>query len=222
MKRRNFVKSLLITPVAPAVVGAQTAPPTEPARQQPLSQTNPQMRQTPQQPHEIPKLATMDADLTAQTAPQYFTAVEFATLQKLGETLMPPLKENPGAIEVGAPEFLDFLLGVSPEDRQKLYRSGLDGLEKRSKQKFEKPFSELSAEQADAILRPLLAARFWPEDPLKDPMQNFIAEVHEDLRAATMNSREWAAAAEKGGHRFSRAFRGSGYYWYPIDPISEG
>jgi Gluconate 2-dehydrogenase subunit 3 len=222
MKRRNFVQSLLITPVAPAVVSAQTAPPAEPARQQPLPRANPQMRQPPQQPHEIPKLATTDADLTAQTAPQYFTTVEFATLRKLGEILMPPLKENPGAIEAGAPDFLDFLLGVSQEDRQKMYRSGLDGLERRSKQKFEKSFSDLSAEQADAILRPLLAARFWPNDPFKDPMMEFIAEVHEDLRTATVNSREWAMAAEKGGHRFSRGFRGSGYYWYPIDPISEG
>ncbi|HEX4770033.1 MAG TPA: gluconate 2-dehydrogenase subunit 3 family protein [Bryobacteraceae bacterium] len=222
MKRRDFVQNLLITPVAPAIASAQTAPPAEPARQQPLPQANPQMRQTPQQPHEIPKLPTTDADLTAQTAPQYFTALEFATLRKLGEILMPPIKNNPGAIEAGAPEFLDFLISVSPEERQKLYRFGLDSLEQQSKHKFEKSFSELNAEQADSILRPLLASRFWPRDPFKDPMHNFIAEVHEDLRTATMNSREWAAASERGGHRFSRGFRGTGYYWYPIDPISEG
>src|SRR6516162_9188852 len=98
MKRRNFVQSLLVTPVAPAVVAAQTASPTEPARQQPQPQANPQMRQTPQQPHEIPKLATTEADITAETAPRYFTGVQFATLRKLGEILMPRLKGNPGAI----------------------------------------------------------------------------------------------------------------------------
>src|SRR5436305_4501288 len=104
MKRRNFVQSLLITPVAPAVVNAQTPPPQEPARQQPLPQANPQMRQTPQQPHEIPKLPTTEADLTARTAPQYFTALEFAILRKLADILVPPPKQNPGAIEAGAPE----------------------------------------------------------------------------------------------------------------------
>ena len=222
MKRRNFVQSLLITPVGPAVALGQTAPPAEPARQQPLPQANPQMRQTPQQPHSIPKLATTEADVAAVTALHYFTLPQFATFRKLGEILVPPLKDKPGAIEAGAPEFLDFLISVSPAERQKLYQFGLDGLEERSKQKFEKSFSELEPGQADVLLRPLLVARFWPKDLPNDPMQTFLAEVHEDLRTATINSREWAEASERGGHRFSRAFRGSDYYWYPIDPISEG
>lgn len=135
---------------------------------------------------------------------------------------MPPMKNNPGALEAQAPEFLDFLLSASPEDRQKLYLSGLDGLEEQSIDKFQKSFCDLNAQQADAILKPLLVARPWPEDLPSDPMQNFIAQVHEDLRTATMNSREWSAAAEKSGHLFSRGSRISGYYWKPIDPISEG
>jgi hypothetical protein len=77
----------------------------------------------------------------------------------------------------------------------------------------------LDAQQADTILKPLLVARPWPEDLPSDPLQNFMAQVHEDLRTATMNSREWAAASEKSGHRFSRRSRTSGYYWAPIDPI---
>jgi hypothetical protein len=71
-------------------------------------------------------------------------------------------------------------------------------------------------------LRPLLVVRPWAEDFPSDPLQKFIAQVHEDLRAATENSREWAAASEKSGRRFTRGFRGSGYYWFPIDPISQG
>ncbi len=68
---------------------------------------------------------------------------------------MPPMKNNPGALEAQAPEFLDFLLSASPEDRQKLYLSGLDGLEEQSIDKFHKSFCDLSAQQADAILKPL-------------------------------------------------------------------
>jgi hypothetical protein len=135
---------------------------------------------------------------------------------------MPPLKNNPGALDAQAPEFLDFLISVSPGDRQTLYRSGLDNLNRQASHKFEKPFAELDAKQADAILRPLLVVRPWPEDLPSDPLQNFIAQVHEDLRTATMNSREWSEAAAKSGHLFHRGFRGSGYYWAPIDPISEG
>jgi hypothetical protein len=223
MKRRNFVQSLLITPVAPAVVlGGQTAPPETTPRQQPPPQPNTPARQVPRQPQEIPKLEVTAVDLAGETAPHYFTPLQFSTLRKLGGTLLPPLKNSPGAIEAEAPEFLDFLISVSPADRQQLYQSGLDGLENQSREKFQKSFCDLDPQQADAILRPLLVARPWPQDLPGDPLQSFIAEVHEDLRTATMNSREWAIAAEKSGHRFSRGFRGSGYYWSPIDPISEG
>lgn len=136
--------------------------------------------------------------------------------------MVPPVKNNPGAIDAQAPEFLDFLISASLEDRQKLYLSGLDSLEAQSNDKFQKPFAELDARQADAILRPLLVARPWPEDFPSDPLESFIAQVHNDLRTATMNSREWAAATEKAGHHFTRGFRTTGFYWAPIDPISEG
>ncbi len=136
--------------------------------------------------------------------------------------LVPPIKNNPGALEAGAPEFLDFLLSASSTTRQKSYLFGLDQLEAQAQGKYQRSFCDLDASQADAILRPLLVSRFWPEDLPDDPLKSFIAQVHEDLRTATMNSREWAAAAEKSGHHFSRASRGSGYYWFPIDPISQG
>ena len=145
-----------------------------------------------------------------------------ATLEKVAELLVPPIKGNPGAIDAKAPEFLDFLLSVSPAERQKSYRFGLDGLESLAQEKYHASFHSLSAANADAILKPLFIARFWPEDLPSDPMQSFIAQVHEDLRTATMNSREWATASEKSGRLFTRGFRGSGYYWAPIDPISEG
>ena len=121
--------------------------------------------------------------------PRFFSADQFAALQKLGSILMPPLKGHPGAVDAHAPEFLDFLFSVSPGDRQKLYRDGLDGLNAQAKQQFHEPFSELDAKQADAVLRPLLVVRYWPEDLPSEPMKNFVAQVHQDLRTATMNSR---------------------------------
>ncbi|MDQ2774990.1 MAG: gluconate 2-dehydrogenase subunit 3 family protein [Acidobacteriota bacterium] len=219
MKRRNFVRSLLVTPVAPAVLAAGQAATNTAPTQQPPPQPNTPARQMPRQPPEVPHLDVTAVDLTGQPAPQYFTAIQFSTLRKLGALLMPPLKNNPGAVEAQAPEFLDFLISVSPGDRQKLYLSGLDGLEASSKDKFHKSFCDLDAQQADTILKPLLVARPWPEDLPTDPLQNFLAQVHEDLRTATVNSREWTAASEKSGHHFTRRSRSSGYYWAPIDPI---
>jgi hypothetical protein len=135
--------------------------------------------------------------------------------------LVPPLKGNPGALDAQAPEFLDFLLSVSPADRQLTYRNGLDGLNNQAKKQFQKPFPELDVRQADAILRPLLVIRPWAEDLPSEPLQNFIAQVHQDLRTATTNSRESAAAAAKSGRRFTRGFGTTGFYWKPIDPVSE-
>ncbi len=223
IKRRRFVQALLAAPAVPAVVeAAQAPPPATTPQQQPQPQPNTPARQVPRQPQEVPQLELTDLDVTAEPAPSFFNTVQFATLQKLGETLMPPLKGNPGATNAGAPEFLDFLISVSPASRQKSYRFGLDQIQLASTVTFGKAFSELDGAQVDAILRPLLVARPWPADLPDDPLKSFVAEVHEDLRTATVNSREWAAATQKSGHRFTRGFRGTGYYWFPIDPISQG
>jgi len=223
IKRRNFVRGLLIAHTIPAAVIAEQSqsPPAAP-QQQPPPQPNTPARQVPRQPQNVPQLETIEIDLTAETSPRYFSALQFATLNKLAELLVPPAKGNPGALDAKAPEFLDFLISVSPADRQQIYRHGLDALNEQATKEFSKSFSELDAKQADAILRPLLVARPWPQDLPSDPVRSFVAQVHEDLRTATTNSREWAEAAAKSGHHFTRGYQGSGFYWAPIDPISEG
>jgi hypothetical protein len=218
MKRRKFIHGLLAVPAASTMVEAAQAPAAAP-QQQPQPKPATPARQEPHQSAGVPKLSVTSADLTAEPAPHFFTSVQFATLQKLGELLVPPLKNNPAALDAKAPEFLDFLIGVSPVDRQKSYQFGLDQLEFQAKRKFKTSFHELQAMQADAILKPLPVTRFWPQDLPSDPLQAFIAQVHNDLRTATANSREWAAASEKSGRLFSRGSRNSGYYVKPIDPI---
>jgi hypothetical protein len=225
MKRRNFVRGLLVTPAAPAtLLRSQTAPQQTQSspKQQAAPPPNTPARQVPRQPPTVPHLKLSAADLSSDPAPHYFNATQFATLQKLAALLVPPLKNNPGALEAHAPEFLDFLISASPADRQKLYLVGLDLLDDQARDKFQKPFSELDTGQAGTILRPLMVARPWPQDLPTDPLQNFMTQVHEDLRTATMNSREWAEAAEKSHRIFTRGSRTSGFYWSPIDPISQG
>jgi hypothetical protein len=217
IKRRRFVQNLLATSAAAPVLGSAQPPPA--AQQQPTPQPNTPARQEPRQPQTIPTLKLTQPDLAAETFPLFFTADQFATLKKLGGVLMPAMKGNPGALEAKAPEFLDFLLSVSLPERQKTYKDGLDHLNSAARSEHQRPFAELNAAEIDGIIRPLIAVRFWPEDLPKDPMQSFMCQVHEDLRTATMNSREWAAAAQNSGHRFTRGFRGSGLYWAPVDPV---
>lgn len=218
MRRRRFVTDLLLTPVVTAAAAAQQAPQTKPL-QQPPPQPNTPARQMPMQPQAISKLAVTQADLTAQGDQRFFSVEQYATLEKLGNTLLPPLNGHPGALDAHAPEFLDFLISVSPADRQKLYCDGLDAINAQARKQFHKPFADLQPEEVDTIVRPLLVARFWPEDLPKDPIKNFMAQVHEDLRTATENSREWAATQTASGRRQRGFNRSVGYYWRPIDPV---
>lgn len=161
------------------------------------------------------------SDEAGESVQRFFTAPQFAALRKLSDLLMPALRGNPGALAAGAPEFLDFLLAVSPADRQKLYRTGLDTLNARAKKQFDKPFADLTAEQADKVIRPMLVVVPWVKEPPKDALQHFMFAAHDDIRHATQNSREWADAAAASGRRGGFG-GGGGQYVLPIDPVYRG
>jgi len=218
MKRRRFFKTLAALPAAPALIAqaqssaAQTAqtptaqPPAGPGRGAAgarFGESN------------VPTFEETSPELVAAGEPRFFTAAQFSALRRLSALLMPPLSGNPGALDCGAPEFLDFLIGASLPDRQKLYRGGLDALNAKSKKSFNKSFADLNDSDADAVVRPLLVPVAWVQDSPKDPTIQFVVEAHRDIRTATQNSREWAAAGAASGRRRG----GGGTYLNPIDPI---
>ena len=224
MKRRGFVKTLVALPAASELAAQQAA------QQQ---TANPQAPATPAVggrgggagggrfgQNNIPKFEVTQADAIGDPTQRFFTPAQFGALRKLSEILMPPMRGLPGALECGAPEFLDFLIGASPADRQGSYRRGLDTLNASAKKQFNKNFSDLDATQADAIIRPLLTPVPWQYDLPKDPSQRFIAEAHRDIRTATQNSREYAATGAASGRR--GGFGGGGSFILPIDPIYKG
>lgn len=169
----------------------------------------------------IPKFELTSTDAVGETEQRFFTAPQFSALRKLSEVLMPPMRGNPGAVECGAPEFLDFLIGVSPAERKSLYRNGLDLLNARAKKQYNKSFAELDGTQADAVIRPLLAPTPWVYDAPKDPGVHFVTQAHRDIRTATQNSRQWAEAGVASGRRGGFG-GGGGAYLNPIDPVYKG
>jgi Gluconate 2-dehydrogenase subunit 3 len=197
MKRRRFIQTLA---AAPAV--AVPAAPTLQA-QQPAGATRPQ--------EEAPKFELATPDAVAEAAPHFFSAPQFAALRKLSDTLMPPLGGMPGALDAKAPEFLDFLIGASSADRKLLYKTGLDSLNAQAQKRFGKPFADVSEAEAADLLAPLRQP--WTYDPPADPLARFLREAKQDVRTATMNSREYATGGSAGGRRGG----GLGQYWYPID-----
>jgi hypothetical protein len=199
MKRRGFVKVLAAAPAVPAVLAQQTTPPA-PAPQ------------TPPPAAEAPKLELAIPDDVAEMQPKFFTAPQYSALRKLAEILMPRIGDTPGAIEAGAPEFLDFLISQSPKERQQLYRQGLEALNSEATKRFNMPVAETTSEQQAALLQPL--RRQWTYDPPTDPLARFLWAAKQDVRTATVNSREYTLASASGG---GRRGTGVGLYWYPLD-----
>jgi hypothetical protein len=148
-------------------------------------------------------------DAVAQTDAYFFKEQQLATLRRLSEILLPPLRGYPGAKEAGTPEFIDFLIGVSPADRQQMYQSGLDRLDAEAKQHFGAAFSTLDKTQADQLLRPWL--RTWMTDhPPTELYARFINIAHSDIRTATINSEAWSKAKQQAPDM--------DLYWFPVDP----
>jgi len=199
MKRRRFVQSLVAAPVVPALLAQQPSAPGGSAAKLPALETI--------------KLETSSVDEAGETVVRFFSAQQLGALRKLGATILPSINGAPGAIEAGTAEFLDFLLGQSLAERQVRYRLGLDQLNQKAINQFNKPFAELNSSQVNTILEPLRAA--WTYDPPADPFARFLREAKQDIRTATMNSREYVTAGVGGGGR--RGAGGGGLYWYPID-----
>jgi hypothetical protein len=152
-------------------------------------------------------------DVVAQTNTHFFNDRQMATLRRLSEILLPPLKGYPGAKDAGTPEFLDFLVGTSPTDRQQMYQSGLDRLDLEAKQHFGAPFANVQPAQADQLLQPWL--KTWMTDhPPEEPYAHFINVAHSDIRTATINSQAWSEAASAAGQHE----QDMGLYWYPVEP----
>lgn len=218
MRRRDFVKAIMAASVsARSLLSQQAKPvgPSTPPAAPPAAPTAPGpvpwMRGlTEVKPLQMTPLV---ADAVAQTNTHFFTERQFATLRRLCEILLPPLNGYPGATDAGTPEFLDFLVGMSPADRQRLYQSGLDRLDADAKKQFAVSFEGVNAAQADQLLHPWL--RTWMNDhPPTEPYAQFINVAHSDIRTATINSQPWSEAA-KSDRKHSPEEE---LYWFPIDP----
>jgi hypothetical protein len=153
------------------------------------------------------------ADAVGRSDARFFSEPQFAALRRLCELFEPAAAGYPGAIEAGTPEFLDFLIGASPRDRQQMYQSGLDRLEAEARQRFGEAFAQVTEAQADQLIRPWL--RTWMSDhPPTEPYERFINLAHADIWQATVNSQAWSEAAQRAG----KSTPGIDLYWFPIDP----
>jgi hypothetical protein len=224
MQRRDFVKAMLAASVsARAMLGQQNAPTNAPTAVPPSTPPPTLAKPTPpagpvpwmrglMEAKPLP-MTPLVPDAVAATETRFFSPDQFATLRQLCEVMMPPWKDSPGALDAGTPEFLDFLISVSSADRQKMYRDGLDRLNAEARKKFGVPFAGVTAEQADALIRPHVYS--WMTDhPPTDPYDRFITLANSDIRTATVNSKPWIDSLPAEDNRMAA----EGLYWFPVDP----
>lgn len=193
MKRREWLRNAITAPVGAAAVAAAGAA----QQQQAAAQTPPPSNS------DTPKLTITSTDaLGAPNTRRFLAPAEFETLEALAKTLVPAYNGRPGAVEAGAPEFLDFLLSQSPGDRQELYRRGLGELSAAG-------FAKLDAAGQKKLLAPL--EQPWTFAAPKEPLAQFLRAAKDDIVQATFNSREWAASSK------SRTSGGTSYYYFTIE-----
>ncbi len=113
-------------------------------------------------------------------APKFFSAHDYKTLQVLCQTIIPADGDSGGAIEAGAPEFIDLLTNENP-DYQRILGGGLQWLDSECSDRYDKVYLDCSPEQQKEILD-LIA---YKKNAVANPALNTGVEFFSFLRNMT-------------------------------------
>jgi hypothetical protein len=83
--------------------------------------------------------------------PKYFKPHEYATLRRLAELVVPPDEHSKGALEAGAPEFID-LLASSNDELAAIYTGGMAWLDDQMKHRYQEIFTAAKPAEQTAML----------------------------------------------------------------------
>ncbi len=131
ISRRDILKSLSMTAVAGSVL-----------RVIPL--------EAAEYAHHMVKAEKAAAETHAYS-PKFFSAHAYKTLQSLCNTIIPPDEEAKGALEAGAPEFIDLLTSES-KDYQLTLGGGLMWLDSTCIDRYGKAYLDCAPEQQKEII----------------------------------------------------------------------
>ena len=115
--------------------------------------------------------------------PKFFTMAAYQTLRVLCPIIIPPDQDVGGALEAGAPEFIDLLTSENPAYQLTL-GGGIAWLDATCTDRFGSPFAACNAKQQKEILD-LLAFR---ENAAKDPALGLGVDFFALLRDLTADA----------------------------------
>ena len=154
LTRRNVLKSLTIGAAATSVLRVIPAQAAEYAHRM---------------------IAAEKASTPAKSyAPKFFPAHEYKTLQTLCQTIIPADQDAGGAVEAGAPEFIDLLTSENT-DYQLVLGGGLMWLDNTCSDRYGKLFLDCSPEEQKQILDKIAYRKSGLEDPSLNQGIKFFA-----------------------------------------------
>ena len=106
--------------------------------------------------------------------PKFFSPNQYKTLQALCQTILPADAESGGAIEAGAPEFIDLLTSENPEYQLQL-GGGLMWLDGLCSDRYGSSYLGATAEQRKEILDLIAYRKSAAVDPSLGPGVEFFA-----------------------------------------------
>ena len=111
-------------------------------------------------------------------APLYFSKDQYALLRTLCQHIIPADAESGGAIEAGAPEFIDLLTSENTDYQHRL-SGGLMWLDAQCMVRYEKPFLTSTADQQKKLLDLISHHSNMEHDPSLRPGVQFFATLRD-------------------------------------------
>ncbi|HEV3206343.1 MAG TPA: gluconate 2-dehydrogenase subunit 3 family protein [Terriglobales bacterium] len=110
--------------------------------------------------------------------PKFFPALQYKTLQALCQTIIPADGDAGGAVEAGAPEFIDLLTSENPTYQLKL-GGGLMWLNAECMDRYDKTYLECAPDQQKQILDAIAYRKNAEKDPRLSQGVEFFAFLRE-------------------------------------------
>ena len=84
---------------------------------------------------------------------RFFKPAQLATLDELGETIIPTDDHSPGAKAARVSEYIDAIVADAPVRTKTLWNDGLAAVERVAEQKFQRSYAHCSLEEQTVILK---------------------------------------------------------------------
>jgi hypothetical protein len=98
---------------------------------------------------------------------RFFTPAEHLTVDRLSELIIPADDRSPGASAAKVADFIDYLLSGVNEEEQRIWRTGLETLDRTTTSRWRHTFVDCTADQQIAVLSEMAAREASPRAKLE-------------------------------------------------------